>query len=262
MLLFKKIIAPFFFPMPLILLISLTGLFLLWFTRKQKAGKILSSTGICILALLSFDPISNTILAPLEHQYNMYMHRNSGEDSQPGSPYRVKLIVILGSGHMSDPKIPITSQIDTSSLVRLIEGIRIYRENPGSKLILSGGSTFDPVPVAKVMAKVAKAIGVDGDDIIIESESRDTKDQALLLKSMVEESQFVLVTSASHMPRAMALFKKHGMEPIPAPTRHFVLKKPRLNPGLFFPDAGSLGKAERAFYEYLGIIWAKLRGQI
>ena len=120
----------------------------------------------------------------------------------------------------------------------------------------------DPVPNAKIMADVAEAIGVNKQDLVLESLSKDTKDEARLIQKIVGKDQFILVTSASHMPRSVALFKKHGMHPIPAPTDYFVKKRQRVSPGIFFPSAGDLYKTERAFHEYLGMVWAKLRGQI
>lgn len=257
MFLLKKIVAPFLFPVPLSLLFSLSGLFLLFFTRRRRTGKVLVAVGILIFALLSFDQISSKIISPLEQRYGAYSPSISGNVSDP-----VKYVAVLGGGHASDPSLPVTSQLSRASLLRLVEGIRVYRKNPGSKMILSGGAVFDPVPEAKTLADSARALGVKGDDIIMESDSKDTKDQARFIKKIVGGNRFVLVTSASHMPRAMALFRKLGMDPIPAPAGHLAKKSKELSPGQFFPSAGSLQKSERAVYEYLGILWARLRGQI
>ena len=76
------------------------------------------------------------------------------------------------------------------------------------------------------------------------------------------KDQFILITAASHMLRSVALFKKLGMQPIPAPTDHSFKGRQMINPGVFFPSAGKIGNAERVFHEYLGLAWAKLRGQI
>jgi uncharacterized SAM-binding protein YcdF (DUF218 family) len=173
-----------------------------------------------------------------------------------------KFVVVLGGGHISDPKLPITSQISGESLVRLVEGIRIYKKYSHVKLILSGGRGFGSIPCAEVMAHVAKELGVDENDIILESQSKDTKDEAQLIKPLVENDHFILVTSASHMPRSMALFKKLGMNPIPSPTGHLAIRKEGLSPSSFFPSAGDFLKTEKVFHEYLGIAWAKLRGQL
>jgi len=64
------------------------------------------------------------------------------------------------------------------------------------------------------------------------------------------------------MPRAMALFKKQGMQPIPAPTNHLVRSSSWFWIGTLFPSADALLKSQSAFYEYLGLLWAQLRGQI
>ncbi|MFQ5779371.1 MAG: envelope biogenesis factor ElyC [Nitrospiria bacterium] len=261
MYIFKKIFSQFLFPLPLSLLISLVGLFLLWSTRKQKAGKVIVSIGFCLILLLSYGSVSDTLLKPLERRYEPYDIELSSS-SNNGHLSKIKYVVVLGGGHTSDQSLPLTSQIANAALVRLVEGIRIYREHHGSKLILSGGIGFDPIPNATIMARIAIDLGVNEKDIVIESRSKDTKDEAKLIKPLVGNAPFILVTSASHMPRSIAMFKKLGMNPIPAPIGHRVKDRQGLRPDLFFPDASSLGKSERAFYEYLGIIWAKLRGQI
>ena len=180
----------------------------------------------------------------------------------PRGAQGVKWIVVLGGGHISDPQLPVTSQIEESTAVRLMEGIRLQRMIPGSKLILSGGIGFDPVSDAEIMEALAKAIGLEKQHIVLEAESKDTKDEARIVKEIVGDDRFVLVTSASHMPRSMALFKKQGMNPIPAPTGHWVKREQGMGPEGSFPDAGGLRKAERAVYEYLGLVWAMIRGEI
>ncbi|MEW6378906.1 MAG: envelope biogenesis factor ElyC [bacterium] len=254
----KKIISQLLFPVFLILELSLIGLFLLWFTRRQRAGKILVTIGLLLMLVLSFGGVSNRLLKPLERKYEPY---KLGSSSPSGSGQPIKFIVVLGSGHYSDPNIPITSQLDEDALVRLVEGIRIYRKHAGSKLILSGGQLFDPVSHAQVLADVAQELGVSERDIILESQSKDTWDEAMLIKPIVRQDRFILVTSASHMPRSMAMFKRLGMNPVPAPAGHLAKDAQMLSVGTFFPKAGNLRKAERVFYEYLGITWARLRGQ-
>ena len=243
-----------FSPVTLCLEILFLGLILLWFTRKQRTGKVVLSVGFLFLALLSFSAASDELLRPLEYEYPPIL-KSEGISG-------MKWVVVLGGGHISDPQIPNTSQLNGASVARLVEGIRLYKMLPGSKLILSGGSTFDPIPNAKIMADVAIAIGVDKRDLILETTSKDTKDQARLIKEIVGKDSFVMVTSAAHMPRSMALFEKHGMKPIPAPTGYGVKQSQGASPELFFPRAHALLKAELAVYEYLGMVWAKISGEM
>ncbi len=262
MFILKKIIGQLFFPVPLCLEILIAGLLLLLFTRKQKAGKIIISVGVILFTLLSYPALSNTFLRRLECQYPPFIPTTTS-DFVPGEAVpQIGWIVVLGGGHISDPKIPITSQLSGASLVRLTEAIRLHNLMPGSKLILSEGKVFDSVSGAETMAEVAKALGVKEEDLILESESKDTVDEARIIKSIVGNDKFILVTSASHMPRSMGMFRKFGMDPIAAPTDYTVKEKQGISPGDFFPGYGGFRKAEGVIYEYLGIIWAKLRGQI
>ena len=260
--LFKKIVTPFFLPLPFFLLISFLGLFLLWFTRRQRTGKALVTVGMCALALLSYGPISDALLAPLEYKFEPYKAENYSRDLSLKKGDKVKYVVVLGGGHSADPGIPVTSRLSDPSLKRLLEGIRIYRENPGSKLVLSGRGAFSSIPEARVAHDVARFLGVNEGDIILEPNSRDTKDQARLIRSIVGEDRFVLVTSALHLPRSMALFRKLGMDPIPGPAEVPPKQKRGLTPRSFFPQTEALDRSSRAIHEYLGLIWARLRGQI
>lgn len=254
MFLLKKIVAPLFFPVTLTLGILILGLFLLSLTRRQKTGKIVVLIGIIFLGMLSYGAISDKLLQPLEYQYPPLLNLENIQN--------VKWIVVLGGGYISDPKLPITSKISEVSLVRLVEGIRIHNGLPKSKLILSGGAPFERISNAKIMAEVALAIGAKSQDLILKELSKDTEEEARLIEQAVGRDRFVLVTSASHMPRSIALFKRLGMHPIPAPTDHLVKEGQGMSPSQFYPRAENLYKAERAFYEYLGLAWAKLRGKI
>ena len=254
MFLFKKIVTPFFLPVSVCIEVLLLGLILLWFTRLQKTGKVIVTIGFILLTGLSYGPVSEALLRPLESKYPPLL--NSDQLTQ------VKWVVVLGNGHISNPQIPVTSRVLSSALYRLVEGIRLYRQRPGRRLILTGGVIFEPVSHAQVLAEMAQAIGVNKQDLVLEQHSMDTKDEAHFVKALVGNDKFILVTSAVHMPRAMALFRKQGMEPIPAPTDFLVKKGQGFGPGIFFPGAGELVQTERAVYEYMGMAWARLRGQM
>jgi uncharacterized SAM-binding protein YcdF (DUF218 family) len=238
----------------LIIGLLLVGLILIWYSRKQKAGKIIITSGVALLLILSYATVPDFFLSILEYKYKPLINVRPQE--------RVKWVVVLGGSHTSDPELLATGQITGSSLLRLAEGIRFLTYLPECKLILAGGSIFEPKSEAKIMAEVAVSLGLDHSRLVLESVSKDTKDQAKEIRKIVGTDRFILVTSASHMPRTMALFRKKGMEPIPAPTDFWVKEKQGVNPGSFFPRIQNLKKMERAVHEYLGILWAKLRGQI
>ena len=254
MFLLKKIIAPLLYPFTLITGLLTAGLILAWFTRKQQGSRRLITIGVALLLLFSYAVVPDFSLGLLEKQYSPLMSVHQAET--------IRWVVVLGGGIISDPRLPSTGQISNASLARLVEGIRIYQMCPGSKLLLSGGGVFDPKPEALVMAEIALDIGVAKGDMLLDTVSKDTKDQAMTVGEITGSDRFVLVTSAVHMPRSMALFRKQGLEPIPAPTDFMVKDAQEFHPRRLFPNSRGLEKMDRAVHEFLGIAWAKIRGQI
>ncbi len=112
------------------------------------------------------------------------------------------------------------------------------------------------------MAQLAISLGVPRDDIVTEILSRDTEEQAKLIKNMVGIDSVFLVTSAAHMPRSMALFKKVGIPCIAAPTDFLYKKELQFNPGRLFPNHLGLRKAEAGWHEYLGMLYSRIKGRI
>jgi len=243
-------------PVPACLVLAVLGLIFLWFTRRQKTGKVLLTLSTVFLGLLSYGAVSDMLARPLEEKYPPLRSFESIQD--------VKWIVVLGGGSVVDPGLPLSTYLSDASLFRLSEGVFLHNRLPETKLILTGRSGFEGItPVSEVMADTAREWGVKPDDIIIEAEATDTKDHPIYVKEIVESDEFILVTSASHMPRAMALFRRHGLAPIPALTDYMVMEREGgLRPGVLFPSAGALEKVERIIHEYLGMVWAKLRSQI
>ncbi len=252
----KKLISAFLLPLPVFYLLAIPGLSLLWFGNRQRAGKTLVTIAIAWLALFSWESVPRFLLEPLETTYPAANPNASGRNE------KVEYIVVLGGGHASDPDVPPSGQINGESLARLAEAIALYLKTPGAKLLLSGWGHVDPVSNAGMMAAVAESLGIDKRDILLEERPRDTKDEAKLLGERVGKKPFFLVTSASHMPRAVALFQKQGANPIPAPTAHRIKTvSDDTNWNNFFPKSGNIENAEVAFHERLGKIWAWLRGQ-
>lgn len=253
MFLFKKIVGPFFLPLTLCLILLTAGTILVWFQKKGRSGKILVTAGILLLAIMSYGAVANWIAMPLECRY---------------PPLRIsdaagaRWIAVLGGGATPNPQYPALVQLNRETLSRLAEGIRLYRKIPGSKLLLSGGAVFNAVPEAEVMAGAARELGVQEKDMVLESASRDTEDHARIIRDIVGADKVVLVTSALHMPRAVALFEKENMKPLPSPADICPGKKETASPDDFFPNAEALQKTASALHEYLGILWAKVRGKI
>lgn len=242
----KKIVGGLVQPLPLLLLLMGIGLALLWFSRWQKGGKVVLSVAWLTLLLISLQPVADKLLLPLETQYPTWRAASAP------IPY----IVVLGGGYTYNPEWAPSSNLIGNSLPRVAEGVRLYRANPGAKMIFTGAAAqTNPVSSARTAAQVAESLGVDPTDIITLDTPRDTEEEAASTAAIVGQQAFLLVTSANHLPRALRFFQAQGLHPIPAPANQLAITSP-LNPWeRVFPSAYYLSHSERAWYETLGTLW-------
>jgi uncharacterized SAM-binding protein YcdF (DUF218 family) len=243
----KKVVSRLFFPLSLIIELLFVGL--LW-PKKRKKFLIM---GIGLLFLFSFNPFAFVLLWPLESRYPPLVESAIRKD--------IKWVVVLGGSSRENKALTPEDRLNNESLKRLLEGIRICRTLPKAQLILSGGDYQGALPVARVMRDVALISGLPPSRLILEESSWDTRDEAQFLKKQLGTDPFYLVTSASHMPRSVALFKKVGSRPLAAPTDFQAVWEPLTIP-FFFPQAKALCNTERAFYEYLGFLWGWVKGYL
>ncbi|MFM2589366.1 envelope biogenesis factor ElyC [Vibrio sp. TBV020] len=245
----KKVVSSLLMPLPAMLIIGMFGLMLIMFTRKQKTGCFVVLFSFIGIFLIAFQPVSSRLLMPLERQYTAFFPVDESID----------YVMVLGSGHVVDDKIPPTSELSRTGLMRLAEGIRIMRIYPGSKLILSGYSGGSEVSNARMMAKVALSLGVSKSDIILLETAKDTWEEARQAAAFVTTKKLVVVTSASHMKRALNEFHSAGMEPYPAPTNYLAHDNITQAWEKYTPKGKYLEQTERYWHETLGRIWQSLR---
>ncbi len=246
----KKYISGFILPLPLLLLLMGLGLALIWFSRYQKTGKTMVSVSWLVLLLLSLQPVADGLLKPIEDTYPTWR----GEQ-------RVKAIVVLGGGYTWNDAWAPSSNLINNSLPRLNEAVRLWRLNPGAKMIFTGAAaSTNPVSTAEAGARVAETLGVPRSEILTLDTARDTEEEAAAVKQAIGDVPFLLVTSASHLPRAMIFFQQAGLHPLPAPANQLAIASP-LNPWeRIIPSPVWLMHSDRVGYETLGRIWQWLKG--
>ncbi len=261
---FKKLLAPILSPLSVCIALISIGMFLLFKTQKGKLGKTLLVCGWVLLVAVSYEAFSGRMLQTLECQYPSLDIAKTPDPLTGKAPlHSVKWVVVLAGGVKDKQDLPYQLQISHHSRVRLMEGIRIHRAIPGSKILLTGGIGFKKgPPEATTISRVAEELGVKRKDMVLEVQSRDTKDHPRYVQKIVQDDPFILVTSAFHMPRAMGLFRKQGLTPIPAPTGHWKPPDSLWSRDNFYPSSGAIRMAELAYHEYMGIVWAWIRGQI
>ena len=113
---------------------------------------------------------------------------------------------------------------------------------------------------AEAGARVAESLGVPRSAIITLDSPKDTEEEAAAVKQAIGDVPFLLVTSASHLPRAMIFFEKQGLHPLPAPANQMAINAP-LNPWeRVIPSPMWLMHSDRVGYETLGRLWQWLKG--
>ncbi len=245
----KKILGGLILPLPALLLLMAAGIALLWFTHWQRSGKTVISVACLLLLLLSLQPVADRLLAPVESRWPAW-----------DNTHTVDYIVVLGGGYTWNPAWAPSANMLNNSLPRLTEGIRIWQANPTAKLIFTGAAApGNPLSSAQVTARVAESLGVPAQAIITLNSPRDTEQEAHEVARIVGEHPVVLVTSASHLPRAMIFFQQQGLHPYPAPANQLAITSPLNLWEKIIPSAYWLGHSERAVYETAGRLWQSVK---
>lgn len=218
----------------------------------RRSRGVAAGLAMCcaLVYALSVGPGNDLLLRPLEQAYPP-LHDAPIES--------VEAVVVLTGGEGWSPERPITSALSTSSTDRLVEAIRVWHLLGEGPLLLMVGGIGTPGGRAEgpLMAQAARALGVPDDALAWESASRNTYENAQAVRAYLGDGSFVLVTSAFHMPRAMEIFERSGMAPIPAPCGHAARI---VRSGWdWFPRAQALWRSAQALREHVARIWYRVR---
>lgn len=247
----KKFIS--LFIEPLNILFILLGLALYFSYKKEsdyKKSKKFLTAGVVWLFLISWGPLTNLYIMTFESQYKPHLNKIDGKNYQ--------YIAVLSSGHTDDEELPATEQQGAQSLYRLIEGVRLQGLYPEAKLIFSGYSYRGQKTNAEVSKEAALILGADSESIVMLDNTRDTIEESIAIKKLVKDETILLVTSASHMPRAMALFKGQKINADAAPCQFEAKGNIQLNQT---PSADAIHQTNRAIYESAGYLWGWISGR-
>lgn len=248
---FKRLLESCLLPLPIVIALLGAGLLLLRFTKRQRAAQGLLSSAAALLLLTGYGIFDRALLGPLEGRY----HALDAVELQAMAPAPAA-VVLLGAGFRPDADLPPNARLSSTGLARLTECIRLLRLLPQARLIVSDG-----LGQGQSTADTAVFLGVPRDRITVEPRSNDTADEAALLRPLIDDAPFLLVTSAAHMRRAMGLFQKQGLHPIAAPT-DFMGAGSVFAATDLIPSTSNIKRTDIALHEWLGLMWAGMRGQI
>ncbi|PJG60763.1 envelope biogenesis factor ElyC [Aeromonas cavernicola] len=250
----KKWLGQLLMPLPFALCVLLLALVLLWFTRFQKTGKLLATLALIMVTLMGMRPVSYQLARDLEQRYPPF------EISQHPD---IEAIVVLGNGHVSDPALPERAWQNNVALARTLEGVRLAQAYPNAELIFSGAVIGDALSNAEVNARMAQSLGIPRTRMTLFENNKDTHDEAVSISGYLKGKTVALVSSATHLPRAMALYQQQGLNAVAAPTDYTAKQSLVAQPLYsYLPKGRYLMYSEAAIHEWLGVTWARLRGQV
>ncbi len=157
----------------------------------------------------------------------------------------------------------------SSSVDRLIQGIDLYKSGKIRKILLSGGSGYVNFPEWKesiFLEEVLLQCNIPKEDIILETNSRNTYENAVESAALVKNgkygNRFLLITSATHMRRSMACFRKAGIEPVPYSVDARSGDDMYTFDKLIKPDSDNISNWDVVLHEWVGMVMYKIAGYI
>jgi len=154
-----------------------------------------------------------------------------------------------------------------SATDRLMAGLKLYKTGRAKKLMIVSGSGQIMKPDEKEALFIEDyllKIGIPATDLIIESESRNTRENAVntanILNKKYINGNYILITSAMHMPRAKRCFKKVGLSITPFSVDQQAGERKYLIDHLFIPDTDSFLRWQSLIKEWIGFITYKVMG--
>ena len=241
-------------PFNIFIFVTLLSIFL-YFVKLRRLSLIIFLINFVFIALISFLPIGSYLIYNIEKEYHSYIK----------PPDQVDGILILGGA--TNPLL--YNEYDQISLngssERLVESVFIIKKFDKAKVIFSGGSGLVNRPDldhAKVAKSFYKKIGIETNQIIFEDKSRNTYENIIYSKKIANpkiNENWLLITSASHMKRALLIADKNNWKLIPYAVDFKNIKNFKLIPNLELLK--NLNSFQQASHEWLGLISYYLMGR-
>lgn len=252
----KRLVGMVVQPLPVVFFLLLAALLLRRFTRRKKSAVWCVVVASAVLFAASFPSL-------VRWQAGFLERRNLPHLPGSSSPMSPSTIVVLGNGvaHPGDGTMPAITRLNDAARARLVEGVRLSRVYPDAALITTGyGMGLENCGDATALAAVE--LGVAEERVRRLPQALDTGYEAELVREAAGGGTILLVTTAVHMPRALLLFRDHGLDVVPAPCDFIgpVTDAVRSDVNLYRwrSRGGSLADSEEIWHEIMGLIYYHL----
>jgi uncharacterized SAM-binding protein YcdF (DUF218 family) len=228
----------------------------LWRSRASRRRLVALTAAVVLIALLSLPVTSYLALGSLEWSYPPLATR----------PRDVPAIVVLAGSMCPAASDESRFEPGADTLYRCLRAAELYRAEP-CPILVSGGKvhpTDAGPPLAEVMRDFLLTQGVRPDDLMVESSSHTTYENAADSVRLLNDQDIhrvVLVTDAAHLRRAVACFRKQGLDVVPCGCHYRALGR-NGGPTDYLPDPSAAAGVEDAAHEWLGLTFYWLTGRI
>jgi uncharacterized SAM-binding protein YcdF (DUF218 family) len=228
---------------------------LLMFAKRLRAAWTLVFVIVLLVFVAGNDRTAYALIRGLENEYPPI----SVEDTP-----KADVIVVLGGG-LDLPHPPrLYPDLNTSS-DRLLHALRLYRAGKADHVLLTGGNVF-PEPGLESESYYARGVlelwGIPESAVVMETKSRNTLQNAEFSARVLEKRHWkkvLLITSASHMRRAVMAFHAAGVDVIPVPVDYLAVKTGAPAALGWVPNVNALAGTTYALHEYLGRLWYRFK---
>lgn len=259
----KKVVGYWLMPLPFSLLLIVTGVVLFRFTARRRLGRALVVAGGTWLLICTNSGIGTWMVRHFEGRYASQPSLVNGEPT-PARLAECEFVAVLGGGHTYVPGWPANNQLSSSALARIVEGARLARQLPNTRLIVSGpvNERVGGPTHARMLADAAVSLGVARERILEIDTARDTEEEAAAIRAITgDHDDVALVTSAWHLPRAVALCERQKIRVVPCPADYTAQTDRAIVSDFYKWNLGGLERSTKAVYEFIGATWARLRGK-
>lgn len=241
-------------PVNLAIILLLAGVLLVVLRWRRTAYGLFGAAalGLVLCVWTSFGAL---LVTPLEDRF-----------PRPPPPEKVAGIVVLGGGFEGGINLVRGGYELNSGGDRYVEAAALARRYPEARIVISGGTgalLLEGEDDASTAVRLFEALGIPRDRLVLEGKSRNTYENAVFTKELVTPAPgetWLLVTSAFHMPRSMALFRKAGFPVLPWPVDYRTSGREGI--GLFVDNpTDSLQATTLALREWIGLFAYRLTGR-
>ncbi|MCC7245013.1 MAG: YdcF family protein [Saprospiraceae bacterium] len=250
---FSKILAFLIKPLNMLLFLALGAVFVRSLHWKKRLG-----TAMVILLFLFSNPWIIQQISRFQEPPPLQIAHQNWETA-----------VVLGGFCNLRAESPDSLLALNRSSQRLTAALQLYHMGKVQRILISGGGGFpfnDTPAEAPVAAAFLRSCGVPDSAIIIEDKSRNTRENALYtlekMDSLALSHEVLLITSAWHMRRAGACYRKVGLTVTPFCVDYFYENKGKSVLQWLEPDWQALMRWEVLLKEWIGVVVYRISGYL